>query len=268
MPVHGAKARHQRHWQVLWPHHPGLVCLHSGAGGGAHCRPARHPVGHQPPLRADLHVEPARHHLHHPGCRGAVRDRCRGAVCRHGPLRQETDPSGLVCRCYASADAQLFWPGCPAAGESCRGQESVLHDGTRLGPDATGRTGHHGHGDRVTSVDNRRVFCDQASDPVGLSAPFANPAHERKGHGPDLFAFCELGPLRSDCAGRRHVSFFQQPGCRLRHCGVHRHADHHRADLLRYSLQLELSVGLVHRGHRVLLCGGLCLLGIQSAQAV
>jgi K+ transporter len=57
-------------------------------------------------------------------------------------------------------------------------------------------------------------------------------------------------------------------GGSLWHCGVHRHADHHRIDLLCDPLQLELPVGPVHWRHRLLLRGGLCLLGLQPDEAV
>jgi KUP system potassium uptake protein len=54
----------------------------------------------------------------------------------------------------------------------------------------------------------------------------------------------------------------------LRHCGLHRHADHHRAHLLRHPLQLEVPlVGLPGFDQRVL-CHRLCLLVLQPAQTL
>ena len=106
--VFRAKARHGGHWQVFRPHHRGVVSHHRPAGHLAHHRQPRHPVGHEPALCADVHLDAARHHLRHSGCGGAVRHRRRGAVCRHGPLRQEAHPAGLVCHRHALPDAQLL----------------------------------------------------------------------------------------------------------------------------------------------------------------
>ncbi len=61
-------------------------------------------------------VGASRHRLHRARLGGAVRDRCRGAVRRHGPLRQEADPPGLVQPGDAGAGDQLLRPGRDAAG--------------------------------------------------------------------------------------------------------------------------------------------------------
>jgi hypothetical protein len=95
--------------------------------------PPRDPGRAQPAPRAALHVGAAGHHLHHPGRRGAVRHRWRGAVCRHGPLRQEADPRGLVLHRHALPDHQLLRPGRPAARRPRGGQEPLLQHGARLG---------------------------------------------------------------------------------------------------------------------------------------
>jgi KUP system potassium uptake protein len=63
------------------------------------------------------------------------------------------------------------------------------------------------------------------------------------------------------------VPLVQQSCGGLRHCSVHRHADHHCADLLRDPFRLEATPCTVHRRHRVLFCGGPGLLGLQPAQA-
>jgi K+ transporter len=63
-----------------------------------------------------------------------------------------------------------------------------------------------------------------------LPAP-ADPAHQCERYRPDLSALCELGPVRLDRAGSRAVPFVKQSGSGLRHRGVYRHADHHRADI-------------------------------------
>ena len=80
--------------------------------------------------------------------------------------------------------------------------------------------------------------------------------------------FVNWGLVCGHRAGRGHVQVVEQPGSRLRHCRVHRHADHHGADLLCDPLCLEAPAGAVPRCYGLLLCGRLGLLGLQPAQAV
>ena len=169
---------------------------------------------------------------------------------------------------HALADVELLWPRGPAAAQPCSGEKPVLHDGAGLGPGSTGRPGRHGRCDCFAGADLRCLFCDQAGHTTGLSAAPSDSAHQCQGHRPDLPAICELGAVRPDRGCGGDVPVLQQSRCCLRHCRLHRHADHDRADVLRDPLQLELPTGTVYCRHRLLLRGGLCLLGIQPAQTV
>jgi hypothetical protein len=81
------------------------------------------------------------HHLHHPGRRGAVRDRRRGAVRRHGALRQEADPAGLVLHRHARRSRSIILARARCCWRTRGGEEPLLHDGARLGADSPGGAG-------------------------------------------------------------------------------------------------------------------------------
>ena len=66
----------------------------------------------------DLPLAARVHRTDGAGRGGAGGHRRRGAVCRHGPLRQAADPGGLVRGGAAGADAQLLRAGAPSLLES------------------------------------------------------------------------------------------------------------------------------------------------------
>ena len=126
-----------------------------------------------------------------------------------------------------------------------------------------------GHGDRLAGAHHRRLQRHAAGDPARLlAAPATSSTPACATRGPDLRPLRQLGPVRRHRAGGRDVPLVEQPGGGLRHRGHHRHADHHRADLLRDPLRLEVPAGAVHRRHRLVLRRRLPVLRLQPAQAV
>ena len=114
--------------------------------------------------------------------------------------------------------------------------EAVKNPFFMMAPDwalvPAGGAGDGGHGDRLAGPDHRRFQRDQTGHPARLPAAPAGAAHQRQGHGPDLYAVRELGPVRADRAGGGDVPLVKQPGGCLRDRRDPGHADHHRADLL------------------------------------
>ena len=117
--------------------------------------------------------------LHRPGRGRAVRHRRRGALRRHGPLRQAADPPRLVrhgrCRRWCSttsARARCCWP-IPSAVEN-----PFFHDGAGLGAAAAGRAWPP----CATVIASQALITGgllghQAGDPARLPAAPAHPAH-------------------------------------------------------------------------------------------
>ena len=105
-------------------------------------------------------------------------------------------------------------------------------------------------------------------DPTGLLAAPEHPAHQHPGHRADLYSRRELGLVCGHCAGGGDVQDLGQPGGCLRYCGVHRHADHHAADLLRDPLRLALPARAVPGGYWRVFCRGPAVLGLQPAEVV
>jgi hypothetical protein len=110
-PVRGAAPRHRGGRQAV---RPGDRAVVRGAGAfrvSGDRPPAGHPGGAQPAQRPGL---PARSGLAGVCRRGRHRaglHRGRGAVCRHGALRQEADPAGLDRPGAAGPGHQLHGPG-------------------------------------------------------------------------------------------------------------------------------------------------------------
>ncbi len=103
----------------------------------------------------------------------------RGALRRHGPLRQAADPRGLVRAGDAGADAQLLRPGGDAAGASRERHQSLLRDGAEMGPLPAGVPGDRRHGDRLAGADLGGLLGHQADHPARLPAAPAHLAHLR-----------------------------------------------------------------------------------------
>jgi KUP system potassium uptake protein len=87
--------------------------------------------------------------------------------------------------------------------------------------------GHHGHSDCIAGPDFRRVFSVTKQVMQLGYLPRLQLLHTSVRDRADLHSLRQLGPVRDHRAGRGHVQVEQQPGSGLRHCRVHRHADHH-----------------------------------------
>ena len=173
----------------------------------------------------------------------------------------------MVFRRHAGVDAQLFRTGCVVAGETRSSEEPVLHDGAGVGPGAAGADGHGGHGHRFPGVDYRRLQRDAPGDSTGLPASPDHRAHQRAHGRPNLHSPGQLELVCGDRAGGGDVPLVEQPGGGLRHCGDHRHADHHDTDLLRDPLCVEAPPGAVHHCDGGLLRDRFPVLRIEPAEA-
>src|SRR6185312_7518 len=164
------------------------------------------------------------------GFGGAVRDRRRGAVYRHGPLRPLPDPRGVVRFRDAGAAAELLRAGRPAAQPPRGDRQPVLPFGAGLGVVPDDRAAHAGYRDRLAGGDLRRVHRVPAGDPARLPATHAGGAHLARGDRADLPA---VGQPRPDGGGDRHcdrLPVLQCAGRRVRHRGDRHHGDRYRAD--------------------------------------
>ena len=161
--------------------------------------------------------------------------RRRGALRRHGALRQEADQGRLVRPGAAGPADQLFRPGRPldqpadlrrAAG---RRRESVLSSGARptLDPLLAGRPGHDGHRHRVASPDLRRVLAHPPGDPARLLPAPPDRPHLGRGVRPDLRSHRQLGADGLHHRPRGLVPFLHRARRGVRHRGDHDHGDHH-----------------------------------------
>jgi KUP system potassium uptake protein len=109
---------------------------------------------------------------------------------------------------------------------------------------------------------------DQTGDSAGLFAALEHHPHQRARHRANLHSAGQLGPVCHHCSGRGAVPLVGQPGGGVWHCGVYRHAHHHRVDLLRDSLQMEVPPGVVFCRHRLVFHSGFHVFCLQPAQAV
>ena len=137
--VHVPAAWHRQGGRGVRPGHGGLVRVDRAPGRARDSAPSGG-AGRRQSVARDRFL-PARWPagLSHPGRGRAGRDRRRGAVRRHGPLRQAPDPARLVRRGVAGAGAQLLRPGRAPARSTVGGRESVLLARAGLGPVSDGR---------------------------------------------------------------------------------------------------------------------------------
>ena len=145
-------------------------------------------------------------------------------------------------------------------------QQPVLPDGAGLGAAAAGVPGHGRHGDRLAGADLGRLLGHQAGDAAGHPAAHADPAHLRARHRPDLRALRQLGPVRLHRAGGGDVQVIVESGVGLRHRRHAGHDHHHRDDLLRHPLRLEIPAAAVPGGDRLLLRRRLRVLRVEPVE--
>ena len=241
--LHVPAPRHGARRQAVRAGDGRLVRRHRHPRPDAHRRQPGDPEVADAALRAAVPVHPSGDRLHRPRLGRALRHRRRGALRRHGPLRQAADPARVVRHGDAGADAQLLRPGRDAARRPEQGRQSVLPDGAAVGALSAHRPGDVRGGDRLAGADHGGVLGRQAGDPARLPAAPAHPAHLRQGDRPDLRALRQLGPVRRHRHRRRPVRLERRARRRLRHHGDDRHADHDDDDLLRRPLRAGSTPG-------------------------
>ena len=116
----------------------------------------------------------------------------RDALCRHGPFRAPRDRLLMARPGLPLPDAQLFGPGRLAARQPGSGRKSLLSDGARMGPPATGRHRHPGDDHRQPGGNLRRFLGHAPGGPARLPAAPQDPAHQRQGRRPDLHSGDQL----------------------------------------------------------------------------
>ena len=87
---------HCAHRPAVRPDHDALVRDNRGARAARYHPPSQRAGGARPALRAPISVRAWIHRVFGIGRRVPVRHRCRGALCRYGPLRPATDKARLV----------------------------------------------------------------------------------------------------------------------------------------------------------------------------
>ena len=147
---------------------PGRVGDHAGPVGAARDQPVLR-GGVLPPRGDHRPADPGRGHPGGDGRRGAVR--------RHGPLRQAAHPAGLVRRGAAGAGAQLLRAGGPAAGPPGGGAQPVLLAGAGVGAVPDGGGGDGGGGGGVAGADLGGVLAHPPGGAAGVLPPGQHRPH-------------------------------------------------------------------------------------------
>ena len=190
-------------------------------------------------------IAPAGRRLHRARRGRAVRHRRRGALRRHGPLRQAADPPRLVRRRHAGAGAQLLRPGRDAARRIPRRSRNPFFE---MAPDWALYP-------LIALATCATVIASQAlitaafsvtkqAIQLGYLPRLRIAAHLGARDRPDLRAVRQLEPvLRHRRRRRRCSARATHAGRGLRHRGDDRHADHDDDDLLRDPLRLEVPAG-------------------------
>ncbi len=184
--VRGAAVRDGRDRPRVRPDHAPLVRRDRGA---RRLRRRAAPIGvcgRRSALRPRLSVEGRTAGISGPRRGVSLRNRGRGALCRHGAFRAEADPPVVEPRCLSGAHSQLRRPGRHRShGGADRGQH-FLPALPRTAADAAyrARDGRHRHRQPVDH--HRRLFDDAPGDAARLAAAHDHHADFRGRLRPDL----------------------------------------------------------------------------------
>ncbi|CAA9356134.1 MAG: Kup system potassium uptake protein, partial [uncultured Gemmatimonadaceae bacterium] len=227
-PLPGAEARDGGAGGGVRPRGAPLVRHHRRARGGRDRARPRGARGGEPVVRRRVLPRPPGRRVPHPRLGGARHHRGRGALRRHGPLREAADPARLLRLRPPGAAAQLLRAGRAHPAGPRGGGEPVLHARPPLVPVPADRH-RHGGGDRgVAGAHLGGVLAHPAGGAARLRAAGDHRAHLRARGGADLRA---RGQRRADGgvpAARRDVRERRRARRRVRHRGDRNHGHHHR----------------------------------------
>ena len=204
--VRGADRRRDSHRDLRDPaarHASGRPTVWSGDGAVVHHdrgpradldrQEADRPVRDQPGPRPRLLRDARAARLRGTGRGVSGGHRRRGAVRRHGPLREAADSPRVVQPGAARPVAQLLRSGRAAADRQHRGGTALLPAGAVLGAPAHGGAGDGGRHHRLPGTHLRRLLADPPGRPAWLQPADGHRPHLVAPHGADLRAAGELG---------------------------------------------------------------------------
>ena len=243
-----AKPRHRRRRSVLRTGDDPVVHGDRRVRHPRHRRQPRDPQGAVADIRACLHDRPFPHRLLRTRSDRSFGHRRRGAVRRHGALRQARDHIRLARPRASRLHAELLRPGRAGAGRRVDGGRPVLPPDPGVGANSHGVLGNSGHRDRLAGGDHRRVLRGVAGRAARLPAAAAYRAHLGVDHRPDLRAVDKRRPDGRGADPGVRVPQLGGAGIRVRHGGHGNDHDHHHAVLL--LRQDALAVAVVGRADR------------------
>lgn len=168
------------------------------------------------------------------------RDRRRGLVCRHGPLRRRTDPPWLVLARVSGARAQL--PRSGRAFDAFAGVSAfaVFPNGPRLGHAAARAARHRRDRHRLASAHHRHLLAHAQRRAARLPAAPQHPPHLRARPWPDLHPAGELAAHARLSHTRRRLLHLVESRRRVWRGRDDDHAHHHHPVLLCRTTSVEV----------------------------
>ena len=180
--------------------------------------------------------------LPHPRLRGAGHHRRRGALRRHGPLRQGPHPAHLARARLPGARPELLRAGGAPPRPPGVGGQPVLRHRAPAAALSRGRRRHLGCGGGLAGARLRRLLAHPAGGAARLLPARDHRAHLGADRGPDLHPRDQQLPPRSVRQPGARFQELQIDGRVLRHRGDG-HDEHHHHRLLRGHAE---DVGLAH----------------------